>query len=63
MIDDYIKDVMVREQIPGLSIAVVQGGIPQILKGYGYANLEHQVLATEQTVYEIASIGKTFTLS
>ncbi len=61
MIDEYIQATMTQEHIPGLSIAVVQDGEPVLVKGYGLANVEHSVPATEQTVYEIASIGKTFT--
>ncbi|MBD2530737.1 beta-lactamase family protein [Nostoc flagelliforme FACHB-838] len=61
MIDDYIRDAMTQNQIPGLSIAVVQEGEPVLVQGYGLANIEHSVLATEHTVYEIASVGKTFT--
>ncbi|WP_392534706.1 serine hydrolase domain-containing protein [Nostoc sp. C117] len=52
---------MTKNQIPGLSVAVVQEGEPVLVKGYGLANVEHSVAATEYTVYEIASVGKTFT--
>ena len=62
MIDEYIQDVMTKKQIPGLSVAVVREGNPLLLmKGYGIANLEHSVPATEKTVYEVAWVGKTFT--
>ncbi len=61
MIDEYIQAVMTKKQIPGLSVAVVREGEPLLMKGYGIANLEHSVSATEKTVYEIASVGKTFT--
>ncbi|MBD1926760.1 beta-lactamase family protein [Trichocoleus sp. FACHB-90] len=61
MIDDYILATMTQNQIPGLSVAVVREGEPVLVKGYGLANVEHSVLATEHTVYEIASVGKTFT--
>ena len=61
MVDDYIQIMMVKEQIPGLSVAVVQDGEPVLIKGYGFSNVEHSVPASEQTVYEIASVGKTFT--
>ena len=60
-IDEYIDDVMLKKQIPGMSVAVIQEGKPLLVKGYGIANLEHSVPATEKTVYEIASVGKTFT--
>lgn len=61
MIEDYIQAVMTKEHIPGLSVAVVQDGEPVLVKGYGLANVEHSVPSTDRTVYEIASIGKTFT--
>ncbi|WP_445632789.1 serine hydrolase [Nostoc sp. DSM 114161] len=61
VIDDYIRATMIKNQIPGLSVAVVQEGEPVLVKGYGLANVEHSVAATEHTVYEIASVGKTFT--
>ncbi|MFN6569007.1 serine hydrolase domain-containing protein [Dendronalium sp. ChiSLP03b] len=61
MVDDYIQATMAKNQIPGLSFAVVQEGELVLVKGYGLANLEHSVPATEHTVYEIASVGKTFT--
>jgi len=58
MIDDYIQATMTKNQIPGLSVAVVHEGEPVLVKGYGLANVEHSVLATEHTVYEIASVGQ-----
>ncbi|WP_062295132.1 serine hydrolase domain-containing protein [Nostoc piscinale] len=61
MVDDYIQATMAKNQIPGLSVAVIQEGEPVLVKGYGLANVEHSVPATERTVYEIASVGKTFT--
>ena len=61
MIDDYIQATMAQYQIPGLSVAVVQESEPILVKGYGLANVEHSVPATKHTIYEIASVGKTFT--
>lgn len=61
MIDQYIKNQLNTYFIPGLSVAVVQDGIPILMQGYGWANLELSVPATEHSVYEIASVGKTFT--
>lgn len=63
MIDEYIQDVMTKQQIPGMSVAILKEGELLLMKGYGMANLEHSVLATEKTVYEVASVGKTFTAS
>lgn len=61
MINEYIQNVMTEKQIPGMSVAVIKEGKPLLVKGYGIANLEHSVSATEKTVYEVASVGKTFT--
>jgi D-alanyl-D-alanine carboxypeptidase len=61
MLDDCIQNLMAEMHIPGMSIAVVQAGEPVLIKSYGFANIEHSIPATERTVYEIASIGKTLT--
>jgi D-alanyl-D-alanine carboxypeptidase len=47
--------------IAGLSVAVVRGSDTLVMKGYGYADLEHDVAATAHTVYRIGSITKEFT--
>lgn len=60
VIDDSLQAIMAQHHIPGLSVAVVQEGETVLMKGYGLANIEHTVSATEHTVYEIASIGKIF---
>jgi CubicO group peptidase (beta-lactamase class C family) len=60
-IDAYIEDTLTQQHIPSLSVAVVREGTPVLRKSYGMANLEHFIPATERSVYEIASVGKTFT--
>jgi len=52
---------MILQKIPGLALAVLQSGKPQILKGYGYANLEHQVPVTANTLFQTGSLGTQFT--
>src|SRR5262245_66539937 len=52
---------MARQKIPGLSLAVVRGGRLERAKGYGLANLELGVVASERTVYQSGSLGKQFT--
>ena len=42
-VDRYIKDEMQKQQIPGLSLAVIKAGRIILAKGYGFANVEHQV--------------------
>lgn len=59
-VDDLIVAQMKERQIPGLSLAVIRDGKVLRSSGYGMANLEHQVPATQDTVYEIGSISKQF---
>lgn len=61
MIDQYIKNLMAEHSIPGVSVGVVRDGNPVLMKGYGLASVELSVPATEQSVYELASISKPFT--
>jgi D-alanyl-D-alanine carboxypeptidase len=60
-IDDYIKAEMERRHIPGLALAVVRNGKVVKMRGYGFANLEHDVPVTPDTVFELASVTKQFT--
>ena len=48
-------------KIPGLSIVVIRDGEVQLARGVGYADIEHRVPATPDTLYHIASLTKTFT--
>jgi CubicO group peptidase (beta-lactamase class C family) len=47
--------------IPGLSVAVIRDGEVISARGYGYADLEHRIPATADTLYHLASVTKTFT--
>ncbi len=60
-VDDIVAAEMQRQHIPGLAIAVVKDG--RVIKdaGYGFANLEHDVKVTPETVFQSGSIGKLFT--
>ena len=60
-LDDFIQAEMARRHIPGLSVAVVRDGRVVRAKGYGVANAELSVPATENTVYQLASVTKQFT--
>ncbi len=60
-IEPLIRAEMERQKIPGLSVALVVGDHVRWAKGFGYADLENSVPATEQTVYRLASISKTIT--
>jgi len=45
----------------GVSVAVVDGGRPLLLRGYGWANAESGAPAAPDTLFQIGSISKTFT--
>lgn len=59
-LDDFIKQEIKKRQIPALSVAVLRDGKVIRASGYGFANLELQVPASDATVYEIGSISKQF---
>ena len=60
-VDGVIRAKMERDGIPGLSAAIGRGGELIWTRGYGFADLENQVAATEKTVYRLASISKPMT--
>ena len=60
-VDDYIKAEMQRQHIPGLSLAVLKDGQIILAKGYGFANVEHQVPVKPETIFQSGSMGKQFT--
>jgi CubicO group peptidase (beta-lactamase class C family) len=60
-VDRYVQAEMARQRIPGLSLAVVKDGRVVKARGYGLANVELDVPATERTIYQSGSVGKQFT--
>ena len=60
-IDQFIRAEMEKQKIPGVSLAVVKDSKPLIVKGYGFANLEHQIHVKPETIFQSGSVGKQFT--
>jgi CubicO group peptidase (beta-lactamase class C family) len=60
-VDNYLKSELKKQNIPGLSMAVIKNGKILKAEGYGLANVELNVPATPDTVYQLASITKQFT--
>ena len=60
-VDRCIKDEMQKQKIPGLSLAVIKAGQIILAKGYGFANVEHQVPVKPETIFQSGSVGKQFT--
>ncbi|OJJ13979.1 hypothetical protein BKI52_44735 [marine bacterium AO1-C] len=57
-IDQYIQGLMQKQGIPGVSLAVIKDNKVLHKKNYGYANLEHQVPVTAQSIYRVYSLTK-----
>ena len=60
-IEMIVSSEMSRQNIPGLSIAVIAGREHRWSKGYGLADLENAVSAKPASVYRIASVSKPIT--
>jgi N-acyl-D-amino-acid deacylase len=60
-VDEFVRAEMQRQRIPGVAVAIVKNGAVTSARGYGYANLEHMVPVTDQTIFQSGSLGKMFT--
>lgn len=58
--EQQLERLRVRYHIPGLSAGIVNGQKLVWKKGFGYADRERPLLPDENTVYQIASVTKTF---
>lgn len=62
-IDDFVRARLDEQHIPGAAVAVIHNGRLVKAQGYGLANVELNVPATKETVFEIGSVTKQFTAS
>ncbi len=60
-IDTYITHHLKKQQVPGLSLAVLHNGKVIKSRGYGLASVELNAPATPRTAYQLASDTKQFT--
>ncbi len=60
-VDSIALAALRQDLTPGLSIAVVRGTDTLVMKGYGLADVEHDVPVTDRTVFRIGSLTKQFT--
>jgi CubicO group peptidase (beta-lactamase class C family) len=61
VLDHWIVASVYLHDQPGLSIGIICDGKLIWEKGYGYADLEHNIPAVPSTLYRVASITKLFT--
>ena len=59
-VDRFVDAEMARKHVPGVALAVVRDGKVIKARGYGVADLEHNIPVTPQTVFKIGSVSKQF---
>lgn len=59
--EKYVLEMMEKEHIVGAAIAVSQKGKTIYQKGFGVSDLESKDRVTEETIFGIASVTKSFT--
>jgi CubicO group peptidase (beta-lactamase class C family) len=59
-VERYVRAELARQNIPGLSLAVLRGDSVLLSRGFGYANVELRALASDSTIYQSGSVGKQF---
>ena len=52
-VDAYCHDQITHKASPSISVAIVKRGNVVYAKGFGFADLEHDVPATPESVYRI----------
>jgi D-alanyl-D-alanine carboxypeptidase len=60
-LDTFVTRQMKKDHVPGVALGVLKNGRFVYCKGYGYANLEHHVPVTPETIFQSGSVGKQFT--
>src|SRR5258705_12902099 len=60
-VETAISSFMSQQNIPGMTVAIVQDNQIRFQRGYGMAEVENFVPAKALTVYRIASVSKSLT--
>ena len=60
-IEKAISAFMATTHVPGVSVGIVENGEYEWGGGFGFADLENKVPASEQTLFRLASISKSLT--
>jgi serine beta-lactamase-like protein LACTB, mitochondrial len=60
-IEAAVSKFMASTHVPGVSVAVVENGEYEWASGFGFADLENNVPASEHTLFRLASISKPLT--
>ncbi|WP_395375964.1 serine hydrolase [Marinicella sp. W31] len=57
-VNAYVEHLMQRQGIPGVALAIIKNGKVIHQKYFGYANLEHQVPVTANSIFRVYSLTK-----
>jgi CubicO group peptidase (beta-lactamase class C family) len=57
----FVRGQMQHQHIPGLTLLVSKNGKPVRTEGYGFSNVELNVSAKPETIFQSGSVGKQFT--
>jgi len=60
-VEAAVANFMASTHVPGLSVAVVENGQYEYGAGFGFADLENSVPASEHTLFRLGSISKSLT--
>jgi CubicO group peptidase (beta-lactamase class C family) len=60
-LNQRIDEILNRQPMVGLALGVVHGDSLEFFRGHGFANLEREEAITEDTIFRVGSLTKTFT--
>jgi len=60
-ITSFLQDEMIKRNIPGLQVAIIRNGKVELVKSFGFANIENRVKVNDSTIFSINSATKAFT--
>src|SRR5262249_3958167 len=60
-VDAWVEAQMKQQRMPGMALAVAKEGTVVLAKGYGLANVEHNLPVKPETIFKSGSVGKQFT--
>lgn len=55
----FVEDVMLREHIAGVAVAMAERGQVMFEQEFGYRDIKHQLPVTPDTIFGVASAGYT----
>src|SRR4051794_39367719 len=62
-LDTFVESTMAEWKVPGLALAIVKEGKVVRIQGYGLRDVEKKLPVTPETLFPIASISKSFTVT